>query len=108
MIGERGRKERRPGLGLRSGPVTSRCPLNVCGPRHVPDPRLYDREAHHGGEIIVGSDAVVPLETATQAAMHDGVLAFRARERADGRHRTATVARAVAGRLPVDVARVEA
>jgi hypothetical protein len=48
------------------------------------------------------------LEPAGQAPVHDRVLALCARERTDGRHRSAAVARAVAGRLPVDVARVQA
>jgi hypothetical protein len=40
--------------------------------------------------------------------MHDGVLALRARERADGRHGPAAIARAIAGRLAIDVTRVQA
>lgn len=69
---------------------------------------LYGRQLQHEDEVVVGSDAVVTLEAAIGASMHNGVLAVTSRERADRRHRAAAAARAVARLAAVDVAGVEA
>ena len=106
MIGARDRAERSPRRPLRTRYVTQSVRSARIAPRaHA---RLHDGQPHHGGEIVVGGDAVVPFEAAAEASMHDGVLALGARKRADGRHGPAAVARSIAGRLAVDVARVEA
>jgi hypothetical protein len=71
------------------------------------DARLDQRQAHHQFEDVVGGDAVVPLEPATQTAMHDNVLPVASQERADRRHPPAAPARTVAGNAPVDMPGVQ-
>ncbi len=66
------------------------------------------RQREHALEIVVGRDAAVALEPAGQAAVDDHVLAFRPGESADRRHQSTTVARAIARRIAVHVARVQA
>src|SRR5574341_1318895 len=73
----------------------------------VAQPGAYGGQPLHGHLVIVSGDAVVPLEAAGQAAMHDGLLAVRSGEPAHRRHGGTAGAGPVAGRAPIDVARVE-
>ena len=66
-----------------------------------------DGEPHDRGGIIVGRDTVVALESATEAAVDQDLLAIRAGEDPDGGHARPAVAAAVTGRTPVDVQRVQ-
>lgn len=72
------------------------------------DARRDNRQPHQHRGIVVGGHPVVPLEPAAEATVDDALLAARPLEHADGRHRRPAGARAVAGRPPVDVARVQA
>ena len=67
-----------------------------------------DGEPHDRGGIIVGRDTVVALESATEAAVDQDLLAVRPGEDADGGHARPTVAGAVAGCSPVHVQRMQA
>ena len=68
----------------------------------------YVRQRQYDIEVVVGCDAAVALEAATQAAVDDAMLALRPRECGERFHEAAAVARAVARRAIVDVTRVEA
>ena len=89
----------------------ARAPLRrhfVCPGRPVAEAGGDDGEAHDGGDVVVGGDAVVPLESAAEAAVDEDLLAVGPGEDADRGHARAAVAGSVAGCAPVDVKRMQA
>lgn len=72
------------------------------------EPGLDERQAHQEQRVVVGGNPVVALEATAQAAMQQHLLAVWAEERSGRRHERLAVTGAVAGRLAVDVQRVQA
>ena len=78
------------------------------GALHMPTgARQRDRQCQHQREVIVRCDAVKALETATEAAMDERMLAIGPLKGGNGSHRRATGVHAVAG-LRIHMARVQA
>ena len=117
-IGEHDMHRRRPGAAIEIATVRPPVGVPIALRRHLPSflmqlpacrcPRFDDGQPQHRDEIIVRGDPIVALEPARETAMHQRMLALPAREHAHGRHRSAAIARAVAGRPAIDVPRVEA
>lgn len=74
---------------------------------HPRDPPCHIGQRQHQDEIVVGRDAVMPLDATTETAMHYGVLAIGADERSYGRHRATAGTGAVAGQTVVHMSRVQ-
>lgn len=106
MIGsERMRRSGRPRRPLLRN---SRCPFALRRLKRSLQSRLHYRQPHHCREVVVRGYPIVALKAASEATMDDGVLSLAAGECSDGRHRSAAVARAVARRFAIDMARIQA
>lgn len=57
--------------------------------------------------IVVGGDAAIARDLTTKAAMHDHLLAVAPEPRSHRLHQASALAQTIAGRLAVDMARVE-
>ncbi len=58
--------------------------------------------------VVVGGDSAIARFTATETLVNDDLLTVAPKPGADRRHQATAVAQAVAGRLPVDMPRIEA
>lgn len=64
-------------------------------------------QMHAGDVIVVGSDAAVACFAASQALVNDDLFTIAPKPGANGFHQTAAIAQPVAGRLTIDMPRIE-
>jgi hypothetical protein len=78
-----------------------------CGRLAARTARLDEGQALDEDDVVIRGDPVIALVPARMAAMDNRLFTFGPGEDADGRHRAAAGARAVAGPVPIHVTGIE-